>query len=151
MLPPPRPADQADDPPKQTKAKPRHRQASLAATPSGAERKATRATAPLTGASARDPNALPDWTTQVAARLERYKRYPPEAQSRGEHGVAQLAFRVDRSGGVHTPRIVRSSGSNLLDAATLALVERAAPLPPPPPELKGAPLAVVVPIQYNSR
>lgn len=127
------------------------KRAALASAPSAAEKKAERAAAPVRGAASRDPDAAPNWRSSLVARLERYKRYPPEAQSRGEHGVAQLAFRVDRSGGVHTPRIVRSSGSNLLDAATLALVERAAPLPPPPPELKGAQIAVVVPIQYNSR
>jgi protein TonB len=65
--------------------------------------------------------------------------------------VAQLAFSVDRSGGVHHARIVRSSGSSLLDEATLALVERAAPLPAPPPEISGAQIAISVPIRYNMR
>jgi len=46
---------------------------------------------------------------------------------------------------------VRSSGSNLLDRETLALVERAQPLPPPPPEVSGSQIAVVVPIRYNAR
>ena len=46
--------------------------------------------------------------------------------------MAQLAFSVDRSGGVHHARIVRSSGSSLLDESDARLVERAAPLPPPP-------------------
>ena len=136
---------------KPVETKRRQQRATLASMPSAAEKKAERAAAPVRGAASRNPDAAPNWRSSLVARLERYKRYPPEAQSRGEHGVAQLAFRVDRSGGVHTPRIVRSSGSNLLDAATLALVERAAPLPPPPPELTGAQIAVVVPIQYNSR
>ena len=83
------------------------------------------------------------------ARLERYKRYPDAA--RGDHGVAQLAFSVDRSGAVHGARIVRSSGSALLDRAAVELVERAAPMPPPPPEIAGAQIAIVVPIRYNSR
>ena len=79
------------------------------------------------------------------------KRYPAEAQSRGEQGVAQLAFSVDRSGGVHHARIVRSSGSGLLDARRWRCVERAAPLPPPPPEISGAQIAISVPIRYNMR
>ena len=94
---------------------------------------------------------MPNWKSQLVARLERYKRYPAEAQSRGEQGVAQLAFRVDRGGGVHNAHIVRSSGSSLLDEATLALVERAAPLPPPPPEVAGGQIAISVPIRYNLR
>lgn len=155
--PPPKPPEKAAEKPikkrveKPTEKKHQQKHASLASAPSAAEKKAAHEAAPVRGAASRNPDAAPNWRSSLVARLERYKRYPPEAQSRGEHGVAQLAFRVDRSGGVHTPRIVRSSGSNLLDAATLALVERAAPLPPPPPELTGAQIAVVVPIQYNNR
>ena len=74
-----------------------------------------------------------------------------EAQSRGEYGVAQLAFSVDRGGGVHNARIVRSSGSSILDRETLTLAERAQPLPPPPPEITGAQIPIVVPIRYNAR
>ena len=131
----------------------KHRQklASLASAPSTAENKAERAAAPTPGASSRNPDAVPNWKSQLVARLERAKRYPSEAQSRGEQGVAQLAFSVDRGGGVHHARIVRSSGSGLLDEATLALVERAAPLPAPPPEISGAQIAISVPIRYNMR
>ena len=131
--------------------KPRHRHASIASAPSAADREATRAAAPSPGANSHNPNAMPNWKSALVARLERYKRYPAEAQARGEHGVAQLAFSVDRSGGVHHARIVRSSGSHALDSATLALVERAAPLPPPPPEVHGAQIAITVPIRYNMR
>src|SRR5262249_53066937 len=92
-----------------------------------------------------------NWKSQLVARLERYKRYPSEAQSRGEYGVAQLAFSVDRSGGVHNARIVRSSGSSILDRETLTLAERAQPRPPPPPEITGSQIPVVVPIRYNAR
>jgi protein TonB len=136
---------------KRVEKKHRQKQASLSSAPSPAERKAERAAAPTPGASSRNPDAVPNWKSQLVARLERYKRYPSEAQSRGEQGVAQLAFSVDRSGGVHHARIVRSSGSSLLDEATLALVERAAPLPAPPPEISGAQIAISVPIRYNMR
>jgi protein TonB len=33
----------------------------------------------------------------------------------------------------------------------LSLVERAQPLPPPPPEMQGTQIAIVVPIRYNIR
>ena len=65
--------------------------------------------------------------------------------------MAQLAFSVDRSGGVHNARIVRSSGSSVLDSETLSLVQRASPLPPPPPEMGGSNIAISVPIRYNAR
>jgi protein TonB len=130
------------------KPKPK-RKASLASAPSTAEQKADRAAAPAAGAASRDPSALPNWKSELVARLERYKRYPSDA--RGENGVAQLAFSIDRSGGVHNARIIRSSGSSALDRETLALAQRAAPLPPPPPEVSGTQIAIVVPIRFNVR
>ena len=145
MVPPPRPVE------KRVEKKPKQKHASLAAAPSATERKAERAAAPSPGASSHNPNALPNWKSELVSRLERAKRYPSKAQSRGEQGVAQLAFSVDRSGGVHGARIVRSSGSSALDQAALALVQRAAPLPPPPAEITGSRIAISVPIRYNIR
>ena len=131
--------------------KPKQTHASLASAPSTAEQQAERAAAPAPGASSRNPYAVPTWKSLLVSQLERSKRYPSEARARGEQGVAQLAFSVDRHGGVHDARIVRSSGSELLDRETLAMVERAQPLPPPPPELPGTQIAIVVPIRYNIR
>ena len=48
-------------------------------------------------------------------------------------------------------RFVKSSGSSVLDKKALALVQRAEPLPPPPPEVPGAQIPIVVPIRYNAR
>jgi protein TonB len=136
---------------KPKESKPKQKHASLSSAPSAADQKAARAAAPMPGASSRNSDAVPNWKSQLVARLERYKRYPSEAQSRGEHGVAQLAFSVDRSGGVHNARIVRSSGSSILDRETLTLAERSQPLPPPPPEITGSQIPIVVPIRYNAR
>jgi protein TonB len=144
-MPPPKPVEK----PKHQKPKQLH--AGLASAPSTAEQKAERAAAPMPGASSRDSSALPNWKSLLVATLERSKRYPSQAQERGEHGVAELAFSVDRHGGVHHARIVRSSGSSLLDGETLAMLERATPLPPPPPEVAGAEISIVVPIRYNIR
>ena len=145
IVPPPKAVE------KPREKKPKQKHASLASAPSSADTKSERAAAPTAGANSQNPNALPNWKSQLVAQLERSKRYPPEAQSRGEQGVAQLAFSVDRSGGVHNARITRSSGSSLLDQATLALVARAAPLPPPPPEITGSQIPISVPIHYNMR
>ena len=139
-------------PPQKPKEKrPKQQHASLPSAPSAAENKAERAAAPAPGASSRNPNAVPNWKSRLVATLERSKRYPSEARARGEQGVAQLAFSIDRHGGVHHARIVSSSGFSALNEATLALVERAQPLPTPPPELGGAEIAIVVPIRYNIR
>ena len=145
VLPPPRPPQRA--------AQPKHqrRLADLNSAPPKVEHRSAHAVAPAPGAATHNPNAVPNWKSELVARLQRYKRYPGEAQARGEQGVAQLAFSVDRNGGVHNARIVRSSGSSLLDRATLDLIARAAPLPAPPPEMRGAQISIVVPINYNLR
>ena len=145
VLPPRKPAE------KPQAHKPHRQQAHLTSAPSASARKAARAVAPAPGARSGDRNALPNWKSALVARLERYKRYPAEAQARGLQGVTQLAFSVDRQGGVHRARILRSSGSSLLDRATLALLARAQPLPPPPPQMSGAQIAIVVPIRYSIR
>jgi TonB family protein len=94
-------------------------------------------------------NAVPTWTTQIVAQLERYKRYPPEAQSRGEQGVAQVFFTLDRQGRVLESRVLQSSGSAALDAEALALLQRAQPFPTPPAELGGERVRLTVPIRFD--
>jgi periplasmic protein TonB len=89
------------------------------------------------------------WKSQVITLLEHNKRYPSEARARGEQGVTRLAFRIDRDGHLLSSRIVASSGSTALDAETLALLQRAQPFPPPPPELAGSELTV--PLRFNMR
>lgn len=127
------------------------KQASLASAPSTAQQRAERAAARAPGSVSHNPDAVPNWKSALVARLEQYKRYPPEAQSRSETGVTQLAFSVDRSGGVHHAHVVRSSGSNVLDREAVALAERASPMPPPPAEIIGAQIPIEVPIRYNAR
>ncbi len=154
VLPPepaPRPATAVLPPPKPdarpTRTRPSRK--SLAAAPRPAARVADRAAAPMPGARTRDSRAVPNWKSALVAQLERHKRYP--ASARGEQGVAELAFSVDRAGGVHDARVVRSSGSALLDRAAVELVLGAAPLPPPPPEIAGARIPIVVPVRYEAR
>jgi periplasmic protein TonB len=129
--------------------KPKQKVASLSSAPSPAEHRADRAAAPMPGASSRDPNALPNWKSQLVAQIERHKRYPSEAH--GEAGVAQVSFSVDRGGGVHNARVVRGSGSSVLDHDALAWLARSQPLPPPPPDVGGASIPVSVPLRYNYR
>ncbi len=96
-------------------------------------------------------NALPTWKNQVSALIERNKRYPAAAQSRRQQGVVQLSFSLDRKGQVLSTRVATSSGFALLDEEAMALVRRAQPFPPPPPELAGTHVDLIVPIRFNLR
>ena len=94
-------------------------------------------------------NAVPTWKRQVALLLERNKRYPAAAERRREVGIAQVAFSLDRQGRVVTSRIIKSSGSSALDNETLELVKRAQPFPPPPGEMTGNQVDLIVPVRYS--
>jgi protein TonB len=48
-------------------------------------------------------------------------------------------------------RVVRSSGASALDEEALALLRRAQPFPPPPPELPGGRVDLTMPIRFNLR
>jgi protein TonB len=96
-----------------------------------------------------DANAVPTWKRLVAGKLERNKKYPSSAQARDEKGVVQLEFSVDRQGNLKSSRIVKSSGSDLLDRETLDLVKRAQPFASPPAAMTGDEVFLVVPIRFN--
>ena len=151
--PQPEPLLKAAPPPKQVKRQSentrKQKQASLATAPSPAPHHAPRATAAAPGAVSGDPDAMPNWKSRLVAQIERFKRYPADA--RGESGLAEVTFSVDRSGGVHRKRIVRSSGSSALDHDALAWVDRAQPLPPPPRDMSGDMISITVPLRYNYR
>jgi protein TonB len=107
------------------------------------------AAAPAVGRVPRpDAAAIATWQKQLMAHLERYKRFPPQA--RGEHGVTNLAFTIDRRGRLVSLRIIRGSGVAILDEETLAMMRRAQPLPVPPVDIADAQLSFTVPIRYGS-
>lgn len=86
-----------------------------------------------------------DYQRRLNELIARHSRYPPEARQRRLAGVAHLAFRIDRSGAVLDSWIEESSGSEILDSAALAALERAKPMPAIPLNLS-APLDFVVEI-----
>ena len=94
-------------------------------------------------------NAVPAWKRQVVNLLERNKRYPAAARQRGERGITEISFSLDRQGRVVSSRIVRSSGSSALDQATLELVSRVQPFPAPPSEMAGIELTVPIRFMMN--
>lgn len=97
------------------------------------------------------PRVEPAWQTALVRHLQQYKRYPSEAQSRGEEGVVMLSFSVDRSGRVLAHQIVRSSGHRELDNEVMSMIERAQPLPAFPASMPEAKLDLTVPIRFSLR
>ncbi len=51
--------------------------------------------------------------------------YPPQAEERGIEGVVHIEFLVEPNGSVSSPKIIKSSGKDILDNAALANIRRA--------------------------
>jgi TonB family protein len=99
--------------------------------------------------SARDEAA---WVERVAAHLETFKYYPRDAgdSTNRPDGTVTVSLSMDRSGRIATPVVSQSSGSPLLDAAALALVLAANPLPPPPSSKDQSRVALLLPVRYSA-
>lgn len=116
--------------------------------PQRAERIAPSASNASPGASAA---AVATYNRLVAAHLQRFKQYPPQAKSAGQQGVARLSFTLGRGGQVLSSRLGGSSGHAALDAETMAMVRRAQPFPPFPTEMKQASVSFSVPVSFSIR
>lgn len=106
--------------------------------------------APVAASSA-PSNTVRSWQSALLAHLERHKRYPRMAQARREQGVAYVRFAMDRNGKVIYARLERGSGFVELDEETVALVQRAQPLPPPPSDDGRSVIELVAPVRYALR
>jgi protein TonB len=115
-----------------------------------AERQAS-LTSSSASAGATSPAALASYNQLVAAHLQRFKQYPSGARAAGEQGTSRLSFTLGRSGQVLGSRLAGSSGHPALDGETLAMVRRAQPFPPIPPELKQASMSFSIPVQFSIR
>jgi len=97
------------------------------------------------------PAVDPSWQASLVRQLQRFKRYPPEAQSRHEQGVVLLGFTLDRNGHVLAHNIARSSGYADLDNEVMAMIVRAQPLPPFPASMTQPRIDLTVPIRFSLR
>jgi periplasmic protein TonB len=100
-------------------------------------------------ATSEPPNVPSSWKTQLLSHLDRYKGYPEAARARRAEGTALLSFSMDRDGRVLGYHIVRSTGHSELDDEVLAMIERASPLPPAPPELHAQVVQLAVPVRFR--
>lgn len=88
------------------------------------------------------------WFGQLAAHLERRKRYPHSAQSRRKEGTVHVRFTVAPDGTILMSELVRPSGIDELDEEVLDLMRRASPVPKPP---EGINPYVTVPIEFKMK
>ncbi|CAM5301722.1 protein TonB [Aquamicrobium terrae] len=147
----PRPAEPARvkerDPVEKPVVKPVRKPPPAASAQKAAEA-APRAAAPAPGAGAGRSVSPAKWQARVNAHLNRYKRFPTGARA---GGIAMVQFTINPTGAVTGASLVQSSGNAALDTAAVALVQRASPIPAPPPEIAKASMRLTVPIQFSRR
>ena len=97
------------------------------------------------------PDVLRSWQMKVNERLHRFKEYPLQARKRGQQGVGTVVFELDVDGRVVNSKLLKSSGSAILDREILELVSRAQPFPVPPSGIGPRDLSVTVPIGFELR
>ena len=88
------------------------------------------------------------WQSRLMAHLERRKKYPSGAKSRREEGVVYVRFRIDDTGKVLSASLARSSGWPELDNEVLSLIQRASPVPAPPPDVNKT---ITAPVKFSRR
>lgn len=102
------------------------------------------------GAPATSQAEISRWQGTLLAHLERHKRYPRDAQMRRQEGAATIRFILDSSGHVLSAVLERGSGVESLDRESLALLERAQPLPRPPGNTTDR-IDLTVPVRFQLR
>lgn len=126
--------------------------AAEAAQPPPAAQVSDRMAAPAVGASASRPStAVQTWQSLLYGHLERHKRYPSRARRLRQEGVPLVRFVMDRDGRLVTVRLEHPCGTDSLDEEAVALIQRAQPFPPPPQEIPGDRVELVVPVDFSIR
>ena len=92
-----------------------------------------------------------DYYSLLSAHLNRRKNYPTEAKKAMQQGIVTVRFTVARDGSVSAVSIRKSSGHELLDGATLDLMQRVAPLPRFPRSMTKDSVTISLPIEYSLR
>lgn len=86
---------------------------------------------------------------KVRSKVQRHFRYPKSADRAGVSGTVTVGFTVSSSGGVSGLRIVKGSGSPVLDEAALNAVRGAEPFPKIPEDANRSSWPFFLPLQFG--
>ncbi|MGH7855294.1 MAG: energy transducer TonB [Candidatus Binatia bacterium] len=96
----------------------------------------------------RDPVYV-TYFTKIKQLIESHWEYPELALRYGLQGRLSLEFTIGSHGQLERLRLIRSSGSQLLDDEAIRAVTAAAPFPPIPPWIKPNPLSISAAMEYH--
>lgn len=107
----------------------------------------TRSTAPALGTGDSTQLERVTWEKQLIAHLNKFKRYPADSTTPSAEVVVR--FVLDRTGHVLSSEVVNGSRNASFDAAALAMLQHAAPVPPPPPLVADQGLTFTLPVIFQ--
>ena len=87
------------------------------------------------------------WQKELLAHLNKYKRYPAERSQKSAEILVSLT--LDRTGHVLAANVARGSGDEAFDKAAISMVERANPVPAPPPLIADEGLDFQLPVVFR--
>lgn len=125
--------------------------AAVAMAPPSSEtlREAPRSVAPTQGTGESERRARATWQRELAAHLDKNKRYPADRTQRDAQIV--VTFVLDRTGHVLSASIAQSSGDTSFDTAALAMMRRADPVPSPPALVADEGLSFTLPVNFRAQ
>ena len=89
-----------------------------------------------------------EYLSGVRRRIAESIFYPRRARLSHLEGIVQVSFKIGSEGGLEGFRVVEDSPHAVFNQAALAIMEKAAPFPPPGPEIVGR--EILVPIKFES-
>ncbi len=110
-------------------------------------RESPRSVAPSQGTGASAVRERVTWEKELAAHLDKFKRYPADRVMQSAQVVVN--FVLDRIGHVQAMHIVKGSGDASFDDAALAMLQRSDPVPPPPPLVADEGLSFTLPVIFH--
>ncbi len=94
---------------------------------------------------------IADFQRALQRHLLRQLMYPAQARARREEGVVYVRVAMSRAGQVISAKIQDASDFPQLNAEAIAVIQRAQPLPLPPPAVIGDPVDLIIPVTFNLR
>ncbi|MFA5149847.1 MAG: energy transducer TonB [Candidatus Omnitrophota bacterium] len=95
-----------------------------------------------------DKDAMLRYQDVIKQRIEEARRYPLWAKKQGIEGITHLYFSLLPGGRSQDIKILRSSGSRILDDEAVATLKRASPFPPIPKEINNSSVDMEVAIVF---
>jgi protein TonB len=96
----------------------------------------------------KDPQYI-SYFTSIKRSIDSNWTYPELAKRYGLQGKLLVEFQISENGELEGLRLIRSSGSELLDAEALRAIKAAAPFPPIPRWIEQRPLPLTATMIYN--